>query len=195
MCFSFPFQAKKKIDGNAEALGGCCRFWAGSGGGLSDSTGRRTDGGTGGMWWLFLSLSRSRTHTRTHTQVEGIRENDCRNGFPGRQYRIVPVASLRTLVVGWTRWRSLLGVVVLGIPQVLTGWSVLGRSGGGKAGCSILSLFGVGIPQRGEREGVDVAEGKKGHGRKISQSYRQPFSVEASLRWARRGKKARDGRG
>lgn len=119
------------------------------------------DGRTGGMWWLFLSLSRSRTHTHTHTRVEGIRENDCRNGFPGRQYRIVPVASLRTLVVGWTRWRSLLGVVVLGIPQVLTGWSVLGRSGGGKAGCSILSLFGVGIPQRGERERVDVAEGKK----------------------------------
>lgn len=192
MCFSFPFQAKKKIDGNAEALGGCCRFWAGSGGGLSDSTGRRTDGGTGGMWWLFLSLSRSRTHT--HTQVEGIRENDCRNGFPGRQYRIVPVASLRTLVVGWTRWRSLLGVVVLGIPQVLTGWSVLGRSGGGKAGCSILSLFGAGIPQRGERELMSRRE-KKGHGREISQSYRQPFSVEASLRWARRGKKARDGRG
>lgn len=194
--FSFPFQAKKKIDGNAEALGGCCRFWAGSGGGLSDSTGRRTDGGTGGMWWLFLSLSRSRTHTHTHTQVEGIRENDCRNGFPGRQYRIVPVASLRTLVVGWTRWRSLLGVVVLGIPQVLTGWSVLGRSGGGKAGCSILSLFGVGIPQPGggERELMSWRE-KKGHDREISQSYRQPFSVEASLRWARRGKKARDGRG
>lgn len=161
MCFSFPFQAKKKIDGNAEALGGCCRFGAGSGGGLSDSTGRRTDGGTGGMWWLFLSVSRSRTHTHTHTRVEGIRENDCRNGFPGRQYRIVPVASLRTLVVGWTRWRSLLGVVVLGIPQVLTGWSVLGRGEGGKAGCSILSLFGVGIPQRGERERVDVVEGKK----------------------------------
>lgn len=193
MCFSFPVQAKKKIDGNAEALGGCCRFWAGSGGGLSDSTGRRTDGGTGGMWWLFLSLSRSRTHTHTHTQVEGIREDDCRNGFPGRQYRIVPVASLRTLVVGWTRWRSLLGVVVLRIPQVLTGWSVLGRSGGGKAECSILSLFGVGIPQRGER-GCRGGK-KKGHGREISQSYRQPFSVEASLRWARRGKKARDGRG
>lgn len=68
VCVFFPFQAKKKIDGNAEALGGCCRFWAGSGGGLSDSTGRRTDGGTGGMWWLFLSLSRSRTHTHTHTQ-------------------------------------------------------------------------------------------------------------------------------
>lgn len=119
-------------------------------------------GGRGGMWWLFLSLSRrSHAHTHTHTQVEGIRESDCRNGFPGRQCRIVPVASLRTLVVGWTRWRSLLGVVVLGIPQVLTGWSVLGRSGGGKAGCSILSLFGVGIPQWGERGRVDVVEGKK----------------------------------
>lgn len=146
----FPFQAKKKIDGNAEALGGCCRFWAGSGGGLSDSTGRRTDGGD--VVALSVSPTQSHAHTHTHTRVEGIRENDCRNGFPGRQYRIVPVASLRTLVVGWTRWRSLLGVVVLGIPQVLTGWSVLGRSGGGKAGCSILSLFGVGIPQRGEGE-------------------------------------------
>lgn len=119
-------------------------------------------GGRGGCGGSFcLSHAVARTHTHTHTRVEGIRENDCRNGFPGRQYRIVPVASLRTLVVGWTRWRSLLGVVVLGIPQVLTGWSVLGRSGGGKAGCSILSLFRVGIPHRGERERVDVAEGKK----------------------------------
>lgn len=118
-------------------------------------------GGRGDVVALSVSLTQSHAHTHTHTRVEGIRENDCRNGFPGRQYRIVPVASLRTLVVGWTRWRSLLGVVVLGIPQVLTGWSVLGRSGGGKAGCSILSLFGVGIPHRGERERVDVAEGKK----------------------------------
>lgn len=109
-------------------------------------------GGRGGCGGSFCLSHAGRTHTHTHTQVEGIRESDCRNGFPGRQYRIVPVASLRTLVVGWTRWRSLLGVVVLGIPQVLTGWSVLGRSGGGKAGCSILSLFGVGIPQRGEGE-------------------------------------------
>lgn len=120
------------------------------------------DGRTGGRGDVVaLSVSLTQSHAHTHTRVEGIRENDCRNGFPGRQYRIVPVASLRTLVVGWTRWRSLLGVVVLGIPQVLTGWSVLGRSGGGKAGCSILSLFGVGIPQRGERERVDVVEGKK----------------------------------
>lgn len=118
-------------------------------------------GGRGDVVALSVSLTQSHAHTHTHTRVEGIRENDCRNGFPGRQYRIVPVASLRTLVVGWTRWRSLLGVVVLGIPQVLTGSSVLGRSGGGKAGCSILSLFGVGIPHRGERERVDVAEGKK----------------------------------
>lgn len=145
---------------------------------------------------VALSVSLTQSHAHTHTRVEGIRENDCRNGFPGRQYRIVPVASLRTLVVGWTRWRSLLGVVVLGMSQVLTGWSVLGRSGGGKAGCSILSLFGVGIPQRRERERELMSRReKKGHGREISQSYRQPFSVEASLRWARRGKKARDGRG
>lgn len=74
MCFSFPFQAKQKIDGNAEALGGCCRFWAGSGGGLSDSTGRRTDGGTGGMWWLFLSLSR-RSHAHTHTHTHKLKES------------------------------------------------------------------------------------------------------------------------
>lgn len=67
MCFSFPFQAKKKIDGNAEALGGCCRFWAGSGGGLSDSTGRRTDGGTGGMCGSFC-LSHAVARTHTHTQ-------------------------------------------------------------------------------------------------------------------------------
>lgn len=120
------------------------------------------DGRTGGRGDVVaLSVSLTQSHAHTHTQVEGIRENDCRNGFPGRQYRIVPVASLRTLVVGWTRWRSLLGVVVLKIPRVLTGWSVLGRSGGGKARCSILSLFGVGIPQRGERERVDVVEGKK----------------------------------
>lgn len=160
MCFSFPFQAKKKIDGNAEALGGCCRFWAGSGGGLSDSTGRRTDGGTGGMWWLFLSLSRSRTHTHTHTQVEGIRENDCRNGFPGRQYRIVPVASLRTLVVGWTRWRSLLGVVVLGIPQELDGRSWAEVVGEGRMLDSVSVRRRYTTPGK-ERERVDVAEGKK----------------------------------
>lgn len=68
MCFSFPFQAKKKIDGNAEALGGCCRFWAGSGGGLSDSTGRRTDGGD--VVALSVSLTQSHAHTHTHKLKE-----------------------------------------------------------------------------------------------------------------------------